>query len=79
MFLAAAESDLSFEVKLDTVLKFWDGRYDWAQVWPGSIPGVAGGPDVPPGPSIEEAYSTAVDISKRIPGLQADSPDKGSK
>lgn len=27
-----------YDVKLDTVLQAWDGRYDWAQVWPGSIP-----------------------------------------
>lgn len=37
--LAGAESELSFDLKLDTVLKSWDGRYDWAQVWAGSIPG----------------------------------------
>lgn len=28
-----------FDVKLETVQKFWDGTYDWAQVWAGAIPG----------------------------------------
>lgn len=29
----------SFEVQLDTVQQFWDGRYDWAQVCVGALPG----------------------------------------
>ena len=44
----ARASALSFDIQLDTVLKFWDGRYDWAQVWAGAIPGAGhgGGPAV---------------------------------
>jgi hypothetical protein len=30
---------LSFDIKLDKVLQSWDGVYDWAQAWAGSIPG----------------------------------------
>jgi len=30
---------LRYEIRLDTILKSWDGRYDWAQVWAGAIPG----------------------------------------
>ena len=39
---------LAFDVKLDTVLKSWDGTYDWAQVWAGAIPGAGrnGGPAI---------------------------------
>lgn len=29
---------IPFEVKLETVQRYWDGRYDWAQVWAGAIP-----------------------------------------
>jgi len=34
-----AAAPLPFEVKLDKVLQSWDGVYDWAQAWAGSIPG----------------------------------------
>lgn len=36
---AAQAADLSYTLQLDTVQKFWDGRYDWAQVCVGAIPG----------------------------------------
>jgi hypothetical protein len=43
MCLCAAHADnlapLDFEIRLETVQKYWDGRYDWAQVWAGAIPG----------------------------------------
>lgn len=29
----------NYDIKLDTIVKFWDGAFDWAQVWAGSIPG----------------------------------------
>jgi hypothetical protein len=36
---APAYCDEAFTVKLETVHKFWDGTYDWAQVWAAAIPG----------------------------------------
>lgn len=41
-----ADPALSFELQLDTVQKFWDGNFDWAQVCVGAIPGAgkAGAP-----------------------------------
>ncbi len=29
----------AYDLTLDTVVQFWDGTYDWAQVWAGAIPG----------------------------------------
>jgi len=38
--MSANVSAVPFEIRLDTVQKYWDGVYDWAQVWAGAIPGV---------------------------------------
>lgn len=40
IFLARVHAESpSFTIQLDTVHQFWDGRYDWAQVCAGAIPG----------------------------------------
>jgi len=36
----AEDAPLDYKIQLDTVHKFWDGTYDWAQVCAGAIPGV---------------------------------------
>lgn len=35
----ATAQPLDYTIQLDTVHQFWDGRYDWAQVCAGAIPG----------------------------------------